>query len=316
MANYRAGDVIRLTRNAVGMTQEQLSEGICSVETLSRIENGKHKVKQSTYAQLMEKMERDPRRSYAVCTGKDMELLEERIWVEDAMAKHDYEKADSYLRRLKRKIADDKLSRQYIERIEGVIDYRLKRITAQRYVKKMKEVIQITVSNYEVYLHIETKEQAYPFTEQEVMVLNSLANGYGDIDQPQESIRIFDALLLCLEEGYMDPDSVAKLKMLIERNYVMALEEYGMYQKALEKASKLLTLVIENDYGRMIPVVLVEISWNMRKICKDNNGNMNNILPDIKKRLRQAYYIAAARNDYVNLKIIENFYFKCFDEKV
>ena len=43
---------------------------------------------------------------------------------------------------------------------------------------------------------------------------------------------------------------------------------------------------------------------------------MNNILPDIKKRLRQAYYIAAARNDYVNLKIIENFYFKCFDEKV
>ena len=89
-----------------------------------------------------------------------------------------------------------------------------------------------------------------------------------------------------------------------------------MYQKALEKASKLLTLVIENDYGRMIPVVLVEISWNMRKICKDNNGNMNNILPDIKKRLRQAYYIAAARNDYVNLKIIENFYFKCFDEKV
>ena len=39
MANYKAGDVIRLTRNAVGMTQEELSDGICSVETLSRIEN-------------------------------------------------------------------------------------------------------------------------------------------------------------------------------------------------------------------------------------------------------------------------------------
>ena len=43
MANYRAGDVIRLTRQAVGMTQEMLCENICSVETLSRIENGKHK---------------------------------------------------------------------------------------------------------------------------------------------------------------------------------------------------------------------------------------------------------------------------------
>ena len=45
MANYKAGDVIRLTRNAVGMTQEELSDGICSVETLSRIENNRHKIK-------------------------------------------------------------------------------------------------------------------------------------------------------------------------------------------------------------------------------------------------------------------------------
>lgn len=43
MANYRAGDVIRMTRNAVGITQEDLSDGICSVETLSRIENGDRK---------------------------------------------------------------------------------------------------------------------------------------------------------------------------------------------------------------------------------------------------------------------------------
>ena len=33
MANYRANDVIRLTRKAVGLSQEAISEGICSVET-------------------------------------------------------------------------------------------------------------------------------------------------------------------------------------------------------------------------------------------------------------------------------------------
>ena len=38
MANYRVGDIIRLTRIASGLTQEQLSENICSVETMSRIE--------------------------------------------------------------------------------------------------------------------------------------------------------------------------------------------------------------------------------------------------------------------------------------
>lgn len=79
MANYRAGDVIRLTRQAVGMTQEMLCENICSVETLSRIENGKHKVKRDTYRRLMERMERIPEKNYAICTGKYMELLEEKL---------------------------------------------------------------------------------------------------------------------------------------------------------------------------------------------------------------------------------------------
>ena len=49
LANYRANDVIRLTRKAVGLSQEAISEGICSVETFSRIERGKTKIKGDTY---------------------------------------------------------------------------------------------------------------------------------------------------------------------------------------------------------------------------------------------------------------------------
>ena len=51
MGNYNVGDMIRLSRIAKKMTQEELSEGVCSVETLSRIENGKHKVKSDTYGE-------------------------------------------------------------------------------------------------------------------------------------------------------------------------------------------------------------------------------------------------------------------------
>ena len=59
MANYRANDVIRLTRKAVGLSQEAISEGICSVETFSRIERGKTKIKGDTYKKIMERMERN-----------------------------------------------------------------------------------------------------------------------------------------------------------------------------------------------------------------------------------------------------------------
>ena len=106
MADYRAGDVIRLTRNAVGMSQEELCDGICSVQTLSHIENNKHRIKPDTYRQLMEKMGRGVHNNCAVCMGKDMSLLEEYPLFEDAMAKRDYHVAERYLTRIREKISD------------------------------------------------------------------------------------------------------------------------------------------------------------------------------------------------------------------
>lgn len=316
MANYRAGDIIRLTRNASGMTQEQLSEGVCSVETLSRIENGKHSVKKSTYAQLMAKMERDTRKNYALCTSADMELLEERIWVEDALSKHDYAKAEQYLHVLKKKIDDSEISRQYVGRIEGVVDYRLGKIDVQEYVGRMDKAIKITVPDYEKYLAEEKSAYVYPFTELEVMTLVSLANAYGNMEKPDKSIRIFDLLLRCLEEGYMDEKSVGRLKMLIEWNYIKAMERSGKYRDALEKAKMLLETVIKNDNGRMIAPVLVAISWDMQKICKDDGDSINDILPDVNRKLHQAYYLAMARNDDANLNVIKKYYQECFGKEI
>ena len=54
MSNYNVGDIIRLTRLSIGMSQEELSDDICSVQTFSRIENGKVNVKKNTYQQLMD----------------------------------------------------------------------------------------------------------------------------------------------------------------------------------------------------------------------------------------------------------------------
>ncbi len=314
MANYRVGDVIRLTRKAAGITQEQLSDGICSVETLSRIENGRHAVKRETYSQLMAKMGRNTSRCYALCMSKDMELLEERIWLEDALSKFDYREADRYLSILKRKIADTPMNQQYIARIEGLLDYRNKRIDAEEWIKREENAIRLTVPEYEKYLFIEKKEDAFPFTELEILTLMSLANAYSVNEQPDIAIRIYDALLLGLEEEYMDFISVRKLRMVINFNYIRSLEQQDKYQEALDKGKKLLENAIKFDYGRMIPMALVAIVWDMNKIIEKDN-NANEIL-EIKRKLRQAYYIAAARNDNYNVNIIKNYYRSCYGEEV
>lgn len=52
----------------------------------------------------MKKMERIPERSYAVCVGKDIELIEELEMYEMALQQGDYQKADHYLKRIKKKL--------------------------------------------------------------------------------------------------------------------------------------------------------------------------------------------------------------------
>ena len=152
MGNYNVGDMIRLSRIAKKMTQEELSEGVCSVETLSRIENGKHKVKSDTYRQLMEKMYQITEKNYAVCVSRDMELIEEREYFEDAMAKHDFEKADFYMEQMKKLVGKDASTQRYIRRESTFLDYYMQRITAEQLVEALEELAEEVVPQYKKFL--------------------------------------------------------------------------------------------------------------------------------------------------------------------
>ena len=56
MAFYLLGDCIRERRERLGVTQEELCEGICSVPTLSKIENGKQGMRLNQYIAIMERL--------------------------------------------------------------------------------------------------------------------------------------------------------------------------------------------------------------------------------------------------------------------
>ena len=55
MGIYNASNLIREARQKAGLTQEQMSEGICSPKVLSRIENGLTNVSHATFQALLER---------------------------------------------------------------------------------------------------------------------------------------------------------------------------------------------------------------------------------------------------------------------
>jgi len=309
VANYRAGDVIRLTRNAIGMTQEQLCEEICSVETLSRIENNKQGIGKDVYERLMAKMERNPLRSYAICSSMDMRIAEEKQALEDAVALVDFDTAEAYLESMKKKMPQTNYNKQYMARFEAIIAYNKKLIDECELVSKLEETIKITVPNYEEYL---SSSKIFPFSEQEIFVMMSLSNAYARNGKEEKSIQLFDMILRNLAESYMDEKSANKLRLVIFANKIKVLGGVKKYEEASELAKDALNEAIRCDYGHVYSNLLVSIVWN-NEMIKDNLRQYD-AQEEIKK-LRQAYYIAAARNEKSNMDMIKQVFQNLFQNQ-
>ena len=67
--------MIRQNRLACGMTMEELCDGICTWEELSRIERGKRKPNDRNFEKLMERMNRKRGRIEAYITTADYEMI-------------------------------------------------------------------------------------------------------------------------------------------------------------------------------------------------------------------------------------------------
>ncbi len=310
MSNYRAGDIIRLTRIAIGMTQEELCENICGVQTLHRNENGKVAVKKETYHRLMEKMNRIPEQTYAVCVGKNMELLEERIYLEDAMRKEEYEKADQYLKIIESEADDNIVTLQYVRKMKALVHFYMGRIDKKQLLDELDQVIRMTVPDYEKYY-----EKEYPFTEQEILALMSMANIMDMIDKKEDSKKLYYMILRCIRLGYIEGTSKIETEITIMRNLANTCTRMGNHDEAIGLYKKALDMSRENDYARRYTVIFGEMAWSMlREIEKGKREDKDK--KKAEQYLRQAYYIAAARREEKLMKETEDIYEEVFRKKI
>lgn len=310
MSNYRTGDVIRMTREYLGISREELSDGICSPQTLYRLEHGKTRVKKELYAELMAKMERVPEKNYAVCVGKNMELLEERELLEKAMQDYDYEKADQYLKRLKEKADGNMITEQYVLKAEALLDYYCKRCDGETTIERLEEAIRITLPDYEECLN-----KKFPFTEQEIMNLMSLANAYAHLEKHEKAISIYKKLLECLNMEYIFGEYVEHMQMTIMRNLSSACMETGKYEEAMSLNNECLKLARKNNEGKEVYAILSDKACIILKQIENGKRDVSDICK-AKKYLRQSYFLAAARKDKRIAEILKKAYLDKFKEEL
>lgn len=310
MSNYKAGDIIKLTRIALGISQEELSFGICSPQTIHRIENGKCSVKRETYRKLMERMGRSGEKNFCTLYVEDLDILDIKIKADTAVAKFEYEKAEEYIKKIKPKLKDAVINKQYITRKELIINYRLKRISKEEFLKGLEELLTLTIPDYNRFL-----DKKYPFMCEEVLLLINISNAYAENKKYKKAVEILKMLLRSLETGYMGEKEALKLKIMIMNNMGKAYGEIGKHEEAIKIVKKGIEVAEQHKIAGTLANLYAEIAWNMIQQIECGKRDKKE-LETCKNYLRQGYAIAAVSEGNVLKDIIKEYYEGYFKEKI
>ena len=140
--SYCIGDVIRTRRKMFGMTKEQLCEGICSVKTLTRIENKKVKTQMPIVRELFERLGLCAEYLRARIITNDYEILklaEECVQYENNYKIKEWEKC---LKELSQKLCMDiPQNKQFIMNSYYLLQFRKEELSKEDFKEKMIEYI-------------------------------------------------------------------------------------------------------------------------------------------------------------------------------
>ncbi len=306
MGRYRLGDIVRMTRKSLSITQEQLSESICSVETLSRIENGSQNPTRDTYELLMVRMGRIRSRAYSMLSVSDFQILEKMKQIEDYIKLYDFIKAETMLNEIEEKIGESILDQQFKIRVKSSVDYNLKRISLDDYLKESLKAIKLTIPKYG-----EISLSNWPLSSSEAILLTNIAIAYAEKEDFQNSISLMEEAHSALKQSYMEEQQRAILQVIVTFNLSKVYGITHNHEKAIEIADEGIEICRKFKLGNALPYLIYNIAWN-----KEKQIEMGVLSPNNKSEailyLKRAYYIASAMQmthmvHFIREHIMENF---------
>ena len=280
MGMYNIGEVIRRTRESLDIPQKLLCDGICSVETLSRIENGKQTPSRTTFQALMERMGRDGERYHPMIRSEDSEVMQERQRLVELSVRLQIKELDARLDEFEKKInMEDAINRQFVLRLRAYCDYFLGRIDRKERIEKLMEAIRCTVPEFD--------GKTIPkriFHECERRLFCNIATSYMEEGEAELAQNLLRQLEEYVKESTLTGEKRSSLLGLLHSNIAQMKGRLGMTEEALELNEKEIQICLEDGTAMRLENLLYNAGFEMEILKVDENA--------CKERMLQAYYVA------------------------
>lgn len=300
MGRYRLGDIIRMTRKSLSITQEQLSEGICSIETLSRVESGRQNPSKDVYELLMERMGRVRERAYSMQSVSDYKVLNLIRKFEKCLQDYNFHKADYVLEDIVKMLGNTPLDKQFIIRAEGLVNYRLGRISTDEFLEELKKAIRITIPRYGEISLIN-----WPLTFNETILLLNISTAYSEKGDYGKGIGTLEDVYSALKKSYMNEEQRVIMQIVVLSN---VSKWYGLiesHDKAIEIAIEGIEICRKFKIGSALPILIYNNVWNKEQLIEKGELPPENKRECI-SRLKRAYYISCALKQSYMVQFLKN----------
>jgi len=274
------GELIRTNRVQQGISQEYLSYGICSVSSLSRIENGLQMPSRANFDALTERMGLSTELFPSFMNDREVEAFKLKHQINQKLIAARNDEAEILLNRL---CAMPKLERKYIQftMYARAVLSRQRNGKPEDVLKSLKEAAKLSIR--------ETAPEKIPqqfLSMDELSILNNLAIAHYDNDMQQEGIDILYALKEYIERKVADKESVAPMYTAILFNLSKWIGLKGFYYETIKLAEIGIQHCIEYGAYFTFAQLLFNKGYALLMLGQEQEA---------KEYILQAYYIQKAR---------------------
>lgn len=271
MKSFRIGDVIKRRRRELGLTQEQLCDGICDPTTLSKIENGRRTPSPQDTIGLLERLGLSSDVYYFLVSDEDFALQDLKVEIRNHAIREEFSEALDLLDKLEVYKQQSPFVSQFILRQRSIVGYRkdgaVHPYTPTEALELLYQAIRLTVSSFQIERIAE-----YLLCTEELTVIIDIAAAHSELEEYDTSLRIYAQLMNYVEQRCMSSEETSRIFPLIAYNYARDLEEVGEYAKAIEISEQGRQYCIRYGKANLLGVLLATQGCALYKQGKHKEG--------------------------------------------
>lgn len=295
MREIHIGVIIKQRRLELGLTQEELCEGICEPPTMSRIEKGHQTPTSSKLKALLSRLGLPSEKYYAMLSENELEVERLKSEIIDCNTRHLYKDGLKKIDKLTSLIdEEDHIIRQFIARSRVLLGKLENEIivpySTEEKLNLLFEAIKMTIPNFDI-----DEIGRHWYSLDEMKIINQIGITYGDNGQLRPALDVYYQLMKYIRKRITINNDTATVAILSAHNYSLYLCLEKRYEEAIEIANW--------GWDSSIKWARSSNMGGLLYVLAESNYQLGNI--DIsQKYYTQSYYAYTLMKDTHNAKII------------